>query len=90
MSARNREVGASVHSVDNTFYYPASKALQSARIEIGLYSFERADKRLMKYKKKMSNIEKVNKEAFDTYNYLKQLRQLLLLHRHLRVFQYPV
>ncbi len=59
--------------VDKTFYYPASKELQSARIDIGIYSFQRADKRLLEYKSKMANVEQVEKYAEETYDSIKRL-----------------
>ena len=60
-------------TVQKTFYYPASKELKLARLKIGTYSFERADKRLLDYKRNQVLKLKVGNNALDVHNSIVRL-----------------
>ena len=64
-------------TVQKTFYYPASKELKLARLKIGAYSFERADKRLLDYKRKCQVLKlKVEHHASDVHNAIVRLHPI--------------
>ena len=59
--------------VHKTFYYPASKELKLARLEIGAYSFDRADKRLSDYKRTNVLKTKIEQHASDVHDAMVRL-----------------